>query len=90
MPDGTNDGMLETLCMSSAASQNGFACVGGFFNCMAASGVPLPSNMHKAQAQAWLASRPAPGKRLGEAAHASYWVWTDTAFSQLWAFIRQM
>jgi hypothetical protein len=90
MPDGTNDGMLETLCMNSSGAQNGFACVGGFFNFLAAAGVAVTANMHKAQAQAWLASRPEPGKRLGEAAQASYWVWSDPAFSQLWAFIRQM
>lgn len=76
--------------MNSAGAQNGFACVGGFFNCLSAAGVTPPTNMHKAQAQAWLASRPEPGKRLGEAAHASYWIWTDAAFSPLWAFIRQM
>jgi hypothetical protein len=90
MPDGTNDGMLETLCINSCGAQNGFACVGGYFNCLAAAGVALPTNMHKAQAQAWLASRPEPGKRLGEAAQAGYWAWGSPAFSQLWAFIRHM
>jgi hypothetical protein len=87
MPDGTSDGILETLCISSVSGEIEFACLTQFFACCQRHGV-VPNNMHKAHAHAWLACRPEPDKRVGEAALAGYWPFSNSAFDHLWTFIR--
>jgi hypothetical protein len=87
MPNGADDGMLESLCMESVSATAEFACVQDYLNCLAQAGA-TPSNRPKAEAHAWLASRPYPDKRVGEAAQASYWPWTSQAFDELWQFLR--
>ena len=86
MPNGIDDGMLETLCLLSVASLPEFPCVDGYFRCLQGHGA-VPNNLHKARAHAWLASRPEPDRRVGEAAQAGYWPWASDAFRDLWAFI---
>jgi hypothetical protein len=89
VPNGVDDGMLETLCLRSVATLPDFPCVDGFFQCLQQHS-PLPNNLHKARAHAWLASRREPGKRVGEAAQAGYWPWDSDAFTDLWSFIRSL
>jgi hypothetical protein len=89
MPDGTSDGMLETLCTASVAARPEYACVTDFFTCLQGHGVML-NNMHKARAHAWLASQAESGKRVGEAAAAGYWPFADAAFADLWNFLQAM
>lgn len=89
MPDGVSEGMLETLCVTAAQGQPGFACLDVFFRCLQGDGV-VPLNMHKARAHAWLSSRPEPDMRVGEAALKDYWVFGDPAFDALWDFVRVM
>ncbi len=87
MPDGIADGMLETLCINSVSGEAEFVCLTQFFACCQGHGV-VPNNMHKARAHAWLACRPEPDKRVGEAALAGYWPFGNAAFAPLWAFIQ--
>lgn len=87
MPDGISDGMLETLCINSISGEAEFACLTEFFTCCQGHGI-VPNNMHKARAHVWLACRPEPDKRVGEAALAGYWPFSNSAFSSLWTFIR--
>src|SRR5581483_9385576 len=87
LPDGTSDGMLESLCVRGLAGRPEFACLADFFSCCAKAGM-VPNNLHKAQAHAWLACCPEPDKRVGEAARAGYWPFADPAFSALWDFLR--
>lgn len=89
IPNGVDDGMLETLCLQSVATLPEFSCVDGYFHCLQGHGA-VPNNLHKARAHAWLASRPEPDKRVGEAAQAGYWPWDSDAFRDLWAFIRSL
>ncbi len=89
VPNGIDDGMLETLCLHSVSTSPEFPCVEGYFQCLQGHG-PLPTNLHKARAHAWLASRLEPGKRVGEAAQAGYWPWDSDAFTELWSFIRSL
>jgi hypothetical protein len=89
VPNGVDDGMLETLCLLSVSTSPEFPCVDGYFQCLQGHG-PLPTNLHKARAHAWLASRIEPGKRVGEAAQAGYWPWDSDAFADLWSFIRSL
>jgi hypothetical protein len=86
VPNGVDDGMLETLCLLSVATLTEYPCVDGYFRCLQGHGV-IPNNLHKARAHAWLASRPEPDKRVGEAAQAGYWPWDSDAFRDLWSFI---
>jgi hypothetical protein len=46
--------------------------------------------MAKARVHAWLASHRVPDKRLGEAALADYWDWTNSAFDYLKQFLQQL
>jgi hypothetical protein len=89
MPDGASDGMLETLCMTAVARFPEYACVTDFFACVQGHGV-ITNNIHKARAHTWLACRPEPDKRVGEAALANYWPFGDPAFQTLWNFLRAM
>lgn len=89
VPNGVDDGMLETLCLLSVSTSPEFPCVDGYFQCLQGH-IPLPTNLHKARAHAWLASRLEPGKRVGEAAQAGYWTWDSNAFTELWSFIRSL
>ena len=89
VPNGIDDGMLETLCLQSVSGLPEFSCVDGYFRCLQGHG-PLPTNMHKARAHAWLASRPKSDLRVGEAAQAGYWPWDSDAFGELWSFIRSL
>jgi hypothetical protein len=86
VPNGVDDGMLETLCLMSVASLPEFPCVDSYFQCLQGHGA-VPNSLHKARAHAWLASRPEPDRRVGEAAQAGYWSWDSDAFRDLWAFI---
>lgn len=89
MPDGVNPGMLETLCMQSVADTPRAKCVEGFLACLSENG-PLPANVDKVRAHAWLAGQSEPGKRLGEAAEAGYWRFENPVFENLWNFLRAM
>ena len=86
IPNGVDDGMLETLCLSSVATLPEFPCVEVYLQCLQGHGA-VPNNLHKARAHAWLASRLEPDKRVGEAAQAGYWPWGSDAFHELWSFI---
>jgi hypothetical protein len=87
MPDGNSDGMLETLCMWSVRTNREWPCVEAFLACLKSLGMQS-RNVAKASAQCWLASKPDPGKRVGEAAQAGYWPWGAECFSPLWQFLR--
>ncbi len=89
VPNGIEEGMLETLCLESVSTLAEFPCLDAYFQCLQSHQV-VPNNMHKARAHAWLASRPKPDRRVGEAAQAGYWPWDSQAFDDLWAFLRSM
>ncbi|MGC9259619.1 MAG: DUF3226 domain-containing protein [Phycisphaerae bacterium] len=89
MPDGKNNGMLETLCMRSVKGRAQTACVESYLDCLKQNGA-YPAPVDKARAHAWLAGQDDPEKRVGEAAQAGYWPFADSAFDNLWNFIRAM
>jgi hypothetical protein len=94
MPDGASDGMLETLCWRAVQGDPAVPCVVAYFDCLKNAGLAhiphLPRNTDKAFMHAFLASRPEPDKRLGEAAQASYLDWTATAFVPLIDLLKQL
>jgi len=83
LPNETESGMLEDLCLRAVASDPAMPCVARYFQCLQQEGHNLPRNLSKAKIHAFLASRPDPEKRLGQAAQANYWPLDHEAFSQL-------
>lgn len=87
LPDVSSAGMLESICLRAVATDPAFTCVETYFECLERAGVRLPVNMEKARLQAFLASRPRPGLRIGEAAAAGVWPWHSAAFDALRHFL---
>ena len=88
--EGTNR-MLEDLCLASAQGDLALDCVEQYFDCLGEQGITLDDNkIAKARVHAFLASRPEPDKRLGEAAQASYWNWNSPVFGIVKNFLKQI
>lgn len=90
LPDGTSSGMLEDLCLASVARNPAMTCVEQYFQCVQMQIGSLPSNMSKAKVHIFLASKPDPDLRLGEAAQAGYWPWDDPAFDHVKQFLSSL
>jgi hypothetical protein len=87
LPAENKPGALEDLCLRSVAGDPAAACVENYFQCLQKQGLRAPQNLSKAWVQAFLASRQEAGKRLGEAAQAGYWPWSDNAFADVRNFL---
>ncbi len=92
LPGHGRAGMLEDLCLDSVRERTEFACIEGLFGCVASrTSFRHPQNvLPKAQMHAWLATRPAPDRRLAEAAEAGDWDLDHPAFDELRQFIRAL
>ncbi len=90
LPDCTNDGSLETLCLQTVENDPAMPCVNDFFTCIRNSSLEFPKNMEKATLQAFLASRKRPNLLLGQAAHRGYWPWEDTSLDSLKEFLNRI
>jgi hypothetical protein len=90
LPEEGTPGMLEDLCLRAMAPDPAMLCVEQYLQCLQQHGLSLPHNTSKAKVQAFLASRPEAGKRLGEAAQAGYWPWDDATFEQVKNFLQQI
>lgn len=105
MPDGTADGMLEDLCRRAVQDDPATPLVDAYFlglervikDFEATGQEPLAARLRqkpnvraKAWAHAFLASRPKPDKRVGEAALADYWPFDALAFEALLTLLRSM
>ncbi len=92
MPDNQTEGMLETLCMRSVSDDPASACVEEFFRCVNER-VPNPPRhlqIHKARAQAFLATRETVECHVGRAADDGVWNFHHAAFAPLTGFLRAM
>jgi hypothetical protein len=96
LPDNTNPGMIETLCMNAVRNHLPLAsevgCVDAFFNCLERRGVtfPDPLRMAKHHAQAYLATRAESQMFPGLAAHRGYWPWDSPTFEPLKRFLQAL
>lgn len=90
MPDNETPGMIETLCMSSVDSDPAFPCIQQFFDCVVDHMGEPPANMHKARAQAFLATRHDVDYHVGRAADAGVWNFNHVAFAPLENFLRRL
>lgn len=87
LPGEGSPGTLEDVCLKAVAEDPTLFCVEQYFKCLEQKKLLLPYNMSKAKVEVFLASRPEPDLRLGEAAKKGYWPWDHEAFQPLKDFI---
>ena len=92
MPDNETEGMLETLCMQSVQDEPAFACVEEFFRCVKERVATPPRHLqiHKARAQAYLATRETIEYHVGRAVDNGAWNFNHAAFAPLAEFLRAL
>lgn len=92
LPDCTNPGMLEDLCLSSLHSAPGVQCIGDYFACITReTGQQHPIHkLSKARTRLWLASQTEPDLSFGVAAAKGYWNFNHSAFDQIKQFLQAL
>ncbi len=90
LPGSKQTGALEDLCLATIAEDPAMYCVEAFFHCLTQQQLNLPANTAKAKVQAYLASRPKAGLRLGEAAEAGYWDWHSPVLDEVKNFLQKL
>lgn len=96
LPDNTNPGMIETLCMraveSEATLQAASTCATEFFACLHKNGLSLPTEpkLAKNRAQAYLATRMDVQLFPGQAAYRGHWPWDSSVFDPLRQFLQAL
>ncbi|WKN46072.1 DUF3226 domain-containing protein [Tunicatimonas pelagia] len=84
MPDNTQKGMLEDLCLSSVIDEDNEKCLNEFFNCVDTNSI---RNISKAKVQAYLSTQPEVVSSVGLAAKKGYWNFTNPCFDDLKSFL---
>lgn len=84
---GDTPGALEDICLESVRDHRIMPCIDEFFDCLGGIGGQRATHLSKARVQVFLASKPEPGKRLGEAARAGYWPWDAEVFTRIRDFL---
>jgi hypothetical protein len=93
LPDDSNPGMIETLCMQAVKNEPSLAaactCVEELFVCLGKNSVPLPAlpRLAKNYAQAYLATRLETQMFPGLAAYRGYWPLDNPVFDPLKQFL---
>lgn len=93
LPDGTSEGMLEDLCLAAVTGDAMMPCLEAYLRCIderraLVGSAPIARNqLPKARVHAFLASRPEPDRRVGEAAEAGIWPWEADALRPLVDFV---
>jgi hypothetical protein len=90
VPEETECGSLEHLCLRAVAGEPAMDCVRSYFECLEREGVPPPRIESKAQVLAYLASKHETDGRLGIAAERGYWPWDSRAFNDVREFLTQL
>jgi len=90
VPDNKADGMIETLCLRSVDNDPAFPCLDQFFECVKGRLKELPSNMHKARAQTFLATRKEVDYHVGRAADNGVWPFDHEAFAEVRDFLAKL
>ena len=88
LPHGQSTGALEDVCLASVSNDPMMPCVNEFISCVddrIDAPALSPGNRAKAQAQAYLASRRRPGRRLREAVNE--WDFDHSSFEPMKRFL---
>jgi hypothetical protein len=88
LPDAQSPGMLEDLLLQAVANDPVIPCIDRYFSCVRRKSGEVPGHMPKARVRAFLASRPRPELKLGEAACAGYWNWSSPRWDHVKAYLR--
>ena len=86
LPDGSSDGMLETLLCRTFAATPMDLCIDDMLGCIRIAGVET-KRPEKARAHLWLATRPDPHLSVGVAAKRGYWDLDHPALADVRAFL---
>lgn len=89
MPNNSNSGMLENLCLNSVEDDPAMECVNEFIEC-ALQLDEKPKNIAKAKVQTFLASKEEIVNRLGLGALKRYWKFESPAWDELKTFISNL
>ncbi len=89
MPNNSDNGMLENLCLDSVEDDPAMECVNEFIEC-ALQLDKKPKNIAKAKVQTFLASKEKIVNRLGLGAKKGYWVFESPIWSDLKTFISNL
>ncbi len=91
LPPGEPEGMLEDVCLGAVQADPAMPCVEEYIECIK-SNVRNWRDQHrkKASVQAFLASRPEPGLKLGEGAKLGYWNWGHEVYGPIRQFVEDL
>ena len=92
LPDGKNEGMLESLCLSTVGSKEKdiMKCVNEFMMCVEKLDNKQPKNKEKACLQAFLSAMPEDTRSIGVAAKKDYWDFDSDQLKPLLDFLKQI
>jgi hypothetical protein len=90
LPAAATSGTLETLCLQAVTADPVLACVDEYVQCVERCLGSLPGHRDKARAHTFLASRPRPEVRVGDAAAAGYWPWAHSCFDHVKQFLQRL
>lgn len=82
MPNATNVGTIEDLCLESIADTNEMKCVDKYFECLSAFGINNPDKKTKVKISVFLSSK-SESCSIGVAAQKGFWDFEHTAFTQI-------
>ncbi len=89
MPNNSDLGMLENLCLDSVADYPAMECVNEFIQCVLLL-EEEPKNIPKAKVQTFLASKEKIVNRLGLGAMKGYWKFESPVWNELKTFISNL
>lgn len=90
VPDGTEQGAIETICRRSVGTDETAKCVDGYLKCLADHDAMYSRNPDKSFAHAYLAAMKDPMARVGEGASQGVWNFASPAFAELSGFLRRL
>ncbi len=95
IPDGINEGMLESLCLSTVKGEGIMKCIDSFMECVRElpqndKTYKQPKNWEKARVRAFLSAMEEDTRDLGVAAQKGYWNWDSDKLKPLLNFLRNL
>ena len=93
IPDGKNEGKLESLCLSTVKSESIIKCIDSFITCIKnlnSSDYNFPKDIHKARCRAFLSAMEKDTPSLGVAAKKDYWDFDSEKLNPLLNFLKQL
>lgn len=88
VPPGESRGALEEMCLHSVVEDPAISCVDEYVRCLQSRVPGLSAALGKVKLHAFLASRPSPDAKLGEATRYGYWPLEHIAFADIIAFVK--